>query len=187
MDSETFVHLDNVMIRYITFLLVILSACRNSDKRMGKEDIQAPPPQVAMDTTDGKQYVTVITDDDQPEDLTLSKPEILHIDKVLKYAVGVYNQDRKDYVTQLKLKDSLDSTYLSDLLIDLRYYRRQYLISMDKQGHKLVRVNAFCNSWDTDYWKTHEIVTQDGGKCYFNMLLDLTINKIVYFKTNGSA
>lgn len=163
---------------------ILLASCQQNHR---SEDIEIPPPQVAMDTTDGKQYVTVIIDEGQPEDLLLSKREVQHIDKVLKYAVGVYNRDRKDYVTQLKLKDSLDSTNLADLLIDLRYYRRQYIISMDKQRHKLVRVNAFCHSWDTDYWKTHEIVTHDGGKCYFNMLLDLTTNKIIYFKTNGSA
>lgn len=65
-------------------------------------------------------------------------------------------------------------------------YKRQYLPVIDSKGHKLVFANFFCRHYDRD-WKTRLFVVDDGGNCYFSMIVNLNTAEVKRLSVNGYA
>jgi hypothetical protein len=66
-------------------------------------------------------------------------------------------------------------------------YGRQYLAAIAPNGHIMVYVNCFCNPDDvpSEEDKHVLIIANDGGNCYFNLLIDLTSNLVISHGVNG--
>ncbi len=69
---------------------------------------------------------------------------------------------------------------------DLSEYKFQLISVLDEKSEKKVFVNAFCSPVDNK-WKTELFIVTDGGKCFFNLGLNLTNNTFNNFSVNGDA
>lgn len=67
-------------------------------------------------------------------------------------------------------------------------YFRQYCVLRDKEGHRIVFLNAFCSPGAAHAtWRKIWVEVQDGGACYFQALFDLTAGHVLEFSVNGEA
>jgi hypothetical protein len=116
----------------------------------------------------------------------LKPKDLAKLDSLLKGTINKYNQEQEliyiDEVNRHPL-DSLDKRYF---VIDLKLYKRQYVVTVNTNGEVEVWVNCFCSYWDRD-WKKEVIYVCDGGNCYFNLKINLTTGKCYDLYVNGSA
>jgi hypothetical protein len=168
----------------LTVIYILLSSCMQKHK---VNDIKIPPRDIGVDTTDGKQYKTIILDEGVPKDVSLSNREMMTLDIVLNRMVEQFNIEREAAFNEWKLRNPRSSDKISNSIIDLRYYKRQYIISLNDKREKIVRVNCFCSHGDSEFWKTNVVEVMDGGKCYFSLVVNLDTNQLIYFQTNGIA
>lgn len=68
----------------------------------------------------------------------------------------------------------------------LHDYSQQCLAGITQNGHVLIWINCTCEKISHEQLKTPYMV-EDGGYCFFNILIDLTANKIIDFYVNGDA
>lgn len=55
-------------------------------------------------------------------------------------------------------------------------YKMQFVCAVNSKGEKMLWVNAFCKSPNNDIytnWKENLVEVDDGGKCYWNLRLNL--------------
>jgi hypothetical protein len=57
----------------------------------------------------------------------------------------------------------------------------------NKKGEKEVWVNCFCDTWNSNRWKTEILFVEDGGNCYFNFRINLATKKYHDLGVNGEA
>ncbi|WP_162944995.1 hypothetical protein [Flavisolibacter nicotianae] len=80
-----------------------------------------------------------------------------------------------------------DATKEFSEYIDLRKYKLQYLPFADKKGRRMVYVNGFCDFEGFDYWKRSLVTVNDGGICFFQVSINLSMVKYERLYTNGYA
>jgi hypothetical protein len=102
---------------------------------------------------------------------TLDKADLAKIDVILEQCVKDYNSGQEAEFNKWRQLDS--ALKKEDFLISLADYYRQYVPIMNEENEKEVWVNAFCYHAG-DKWKTEIIKVEDGGKCYFNVKINLT-------------
>jgi hypothetical protein len=67
-------------------------------------------------------------------------------------------------------------------------YYRQYCVLRDKEGHRILYLNAFCAAPAAHVlWRDVWLENKDGGSCYFQVLFDLTTGRVLEFNVNGEA
>lgn len=72
--------------------------------------------------------------------------------------------------------------------IEAADYFRQYCVLRDREGHRIVFLNAFCSpAAARGTWQQTWVEVEDGGACYFQALFDLTAGRILEFSVNGEA
>jgi hypothetical protein len=96
----------------------------------------------------------------QPTDLTTD--EINETDKLTYQCITKYN----------------------DSLLDMTEYKRQYIPVLNDMGQKVVWVNYFCNN--LAYWKKQPVKTYGGGRCYFQLKVNLSEKYYYDFSVNGN-
>tara|TARA_R100001230_G_C5558193_1_gene83655 strand:- start:101 stop:511 length:411 start_codon:yes stop_codon:yes gene_type:complete len=66
-------------------------------------------------------------------------------------------------------------------------YDRQYVAAINEYGEKLVWINLFCDETLADFYDLRKERTNisDGGKCYFEIKVNLTKKEIIGYKHNG--
>jgi hypothetical protein len=108
-------------------------------------------------------YVVLLNPKDN---LALSMDELYEIKKILKKCIN----DNKT------------------LLFDYTKYKRQYSVYKDKNGDKIVHVNCFCGGASRfKDWKKQLVIVDDGGKCFFNIKINLKAKKYSDLDINGEA
>ena len=65
-------------------------------------------------------------------------------------------------------------------------YKRQYIVVTNRRDEKEVWVNCFCTDFGKNRKKQY-IYVRDGGPCFFNFKINLTMKKYYDFHVNGSA
>jgi hypothetical protein len=65
-------------------------------------------------------------------------------------------------------------------------YKKQYVPAITSNGQKKVWVNFLCSTSLFD-WRHKIILVDDGGDCYFNVLINLSDKSYSYFIVNGKA
>ena len=68
---------------------------------------------------------------------------------------------------------------------DQSLYKRQYVCYKNKKGEKIVYVDCFCTAYEG--WHKEMMVIDDGGKCFFNLKINLNTKKYFDFMVNGEA
>ncbi|MBW7868824.1 MAG: hypothetical protein H3C31_10905 [Brumimicrobium sp.] len=121
---------------------------------------------------------------DQAQATDLSKEELVQVETIFQNIVAKYNIDMKKRIR----KETNDSNEIenSELYIVPDTYKRQYLPVITQDGEKEVWVNCFCKNFG-DSWKHNVIQVFDGGKCYFNVKINLKYGTAYHFKVNGSS
>jgi hypothetical protein len=106
---------------------------------------------------------------------TLSQSDIDVIEKIFFQSIAEHDS---------ALKGDSKKYYSIDL--NQWNYRRQYVCYTTKKGEKIVYVDCFCAIVNKDRHKQMASV-EDGGKCFFNLKINLTTKKYFDFYVNGSA
>ncbi|MCQ9639664.1 hypothetical protein MP478_09685 [Chryseobacterium sp. WG14] len=154
------------MKHFLTIIPFILSiSCKNN-----KEPIIEYIPSIALDTLKEQNYIAIF-DDATEKKADLTQSELKIIDKNVIKAVNEYN----DKIENKKYR------------LNLRNYFRQYYVSTDSNGEKIVRVFCFCEHMDNNDWRTEKLIVHDGGKCYFNVVINITKQYHHDLKTHGIA
>lgn len=65
-------------------------------------------------------------------------------------------------------------------------YKRQYLGYIDS-GHRMICVNAFCDTTSHPEWREQIVIVFDGGNCYFHLRYDVDLMRFVGFGINSEA
>ncbi|MGC4103784.1 hypothetical protein [Ferruginibacter sp.] len=79
-----------------------------------------------------------------------------------------------------------DTTKEFSEFIDLKKYKRQYVPYIDSNGERKVYINCFCiDDFGFNYWKTQLVEVDDGGSCFFQVVINLTRQKDEWFTING--
>jgi hypothetical protein len=63
-------------------------------------------------------------------------------------------------------------------------YKKQFVPFTNAKGEKEVWVNCFCSDWGMN-WRTEIIMVEDGGSCYFNLTINLTLKSSYGLIVNG--
>jgi hypothetical protein len=102
--------------------------------------------------------------------LTLTQPDIYTIDSLLIQCIAAFHKSQTDHMNQL----AKESRQWKLILINLKEYKRQYIPYVDNNRQKTVWVNCFCS--DNVHWKNWDkyvVPVGDGGKCFFNVKINL--------------
>jgi hypothetical protein len=78
-------------------------------------------------------------------------------------------------------ENNIDTSYF--------HYKRQYVPFLNKTGQKKVWINCFCSDLNDEftYWKKSIVIVDDGGSCFFNLLIDLNSKAYSNFEENSGG
>jgi len=105
---------------------------------------------------------------------TLTQSDLTLIQTLLQKAINDYNDSR----------DSLHAGQRIDLTT--HHYKKQIIAATNSKGEKEVWINFLCKTEDFP-WKTTVMEVDDGGSCFFNLKINLTLKKTYDFAVNGDA
>lgn len=168
-------------------LVIILICCSNCSKyQKEKIDLENIQPEYLeekkSDTLTEPNYIAIF-DEKTKKKSFLTKNEMKIVNKNLEKSINEYNHQLKIKLAKWNRENRNIKWNFDKEKIDLRYYFRQYIISTNEDGDKIIRVFCFC-SYSGD-WENEIIHVHDGGDCYLNLRINLTKNKTEYFGING--
>lgn len=102
----------------------------------------------------------------------LTIKDIKMIDSLLNYCVEKYNIVAFKRYEEFQRNQPESKLVKSDFLIDIKEYKRQYTPVVNKKGEKIVWIFCLCHTND-NRWKKEKLLIKDGGKCYFNVQINL--------------
>ena len=111
---------------------------------------------------------------------------------LFKNAKATYLTDNEKAQVR-KLIDKAANDYNSklknaNLLIKTDEYKYQLVPVISENGEILVWANAFCNEFGKNFdWRNQLVTVDDGGKCFFNLYVNLKKNSYERFSVNGEA
>ena len=161
---------NNRIMYKLSFLGLILIALNCDSKK--QSNLKLPPREIEVGNLTDKEFYTVLQYDSSDKlfkygiSTTLNKKELSNIQRILEDAVSNINLTQK-------------------IKLDLNKYKRQYIAIINEAGEKEVWVNCFCQYDET--WKRNIVEVHDGGKCYFNLKINLSSNRYYDFYINGEA
>lgn len=118
----------------------------------------------------------------------LTENEIKQCEVLLISYIANYNSVEAKRRFNQVTKDNPNLEFdLEDFTINLRNYGRQFVAAVSENGSKIVFVNCFCDPEHYDYRKTKLVEVFDGGKCFFNLKINLTEKEVFDFRANGAA
>jgi hypothetical protein len=93
--------------------------------------------------------------------------------------------------SELKVVDEVFNICVNQNNIDTSYfhYKRQYVPFLNKDGQKKVWINCFCSDFGNDFtqWKKFIVLVEDGGSCFFSLIINLTDRSFSNFDVNGGG
>ncbi|MES2544360.1 MAG: hypothetical protein V4548_05705 [Bacteroidota bacterium] len=112
---------------------------------------------------------------------TLSKEEIIDIEKIISKEIDEIRLRRKKYFdlfSQKKIKRR-DENYV---------YRRQYIAVINKLGEKEVYINSFCGDGIYDInWRSKIQRFSDGGDCFLHIKVNVSKKIVTDFHVNSQG
>ena len=178
-----------MILRNVSYLLfcVLLFACAQTNSTNQKVPIIKPP------------ITNLDTLPDTPVNFDTSKIAILRVDTAYVWlfknttSINLVNKDIQtidrllsDCINAHNKKQ--DTTKKFSEYIDLKNYKRQYVPFTNSKGEKKVYVNCFCLSGGNFIeWKKLMHIVDDGGSCFFNVIINLTTIECEQLNVNRSA
>jgi hypothetical protein len=114
---------------------------------------------------------------------SLDTPEVEQINLLLKKCIDNFNLTQEFEYKRMLEVDS--SSRASEFFINLAFYQKQFVPVINASNQKEVWVNAFCYVKGVDKWHTELVREEDGGKCFFNVKINLTRNTFYNFSVNS--
>jgi hypothetical protein len=157
-----------IFIYLVAFSTLLLCSCKSK-----RTDLVLPPKEIAVNNLDGTEVYAIIKYNEKDSlfksatATNLTQKDISDIERILEHAVENYELFKKGK-------------------LDLNFYKRQYIPVKNNLGETEVWVNCFCQIAGEE-WKTNIVYVDDGGKCYFNLKINLTKSKYYDFYVNGKA
>lgn len=105
----------------------------------------------------------------------LSTKEILLLEALIKEKIASYNLGIEN--------DRFESFGIDTLRFE---YKRQYLPAKNGKGEKIVLANYFCQRHDRN-WKVEFIEVDDGGNCFFRIVVNLSTGEMSQLYINSLA
>jgi hypothetical protein len=167
------------------FSLLILVFCTKKQSEPELVDLVDFVDYKKADTSKVRDYIAIFDDKTEAKS-KLSKKELKIVDNLLINAVNIYNDSLKIKLNSWNKKDKTYHWDYEKEKLNLRYYVRQYSISTNENGDKVVHILCLC-SYDSEMWRNQRISVNDGGSCYLNAEINITKNKVEYFGTHGLA
>lgn len=120
---------------------------------------------------------------------SLESNDLKTIEKCLYATVTDYNQKRLAEFKKYKKQNPNYTGKEEDVIINLKYYKIQLMPVIPRvelKGSKMVWINCFCSTYSSN-WKENIIQAKGGGKCYFNLKINLSTKQYYDFIVNGVA
>ena len=174
---------------FLVFFLVFFYSCNSkSEKQSEERDVEIVDvkslERKKSDTLQEPNYIAIF-DEKTEKATTLTISEISIVKNQLENGVNKYNADLKIKLDKWNKEEGMIKWKFDNEKIDLRYYFRQYIVSTDKNGDKIVRVFCFCSY--PSFWRNEILQVNDGGSCFLDAKINLSKGKIEYFGTHGEA
>ena len=124
----------------------------------------------------------------------LTNSDIKLSDSILTIRIKNYNiEEEKRYEEACRAFQNHNIDKNGFIIDDLTRYRRQYLCVTNEKGEKEVLINFICErdfsgTWfqeNPDEWKRDLILADDGGNCFFRIIINLTTKTSYDFHVNG--
>jgi hypothetical protein len=116
----------------------------------------------------------------------LSSEDLDKIETILLQQVSNYNREEEEKFREYLKENPGRESDKKLFLIRIADYKRQLVAGMNPKGELVVWVNCFCSRHFED-WKNRIIIVEDGGKCFFNLTINLSKENCEGFYVNGSA
>lgn len=172
-------------------ILLITSSifsCNKIEKQVNDESELVPSKYIEQnqsDTLKEPNYIAIF-DQDSKKKTQLSINELRIINHNIIKGVNDYNDKLKIRLEKWNKESKTSTLDFEKEKLNLRYFYRQYFVSTNESGDKIVNVFCFCVYYDDD-WRKNQVYVMDGGNCYLNITINITKNKIEYFGTHGEA
>jgi hypothetical protein len=101
----------------------------------------------------------------------LSAPEIDSLEPIILHATRKYNSSLKNPAERLH---------------SLNQYKRQYMAVTTRNGQKEVWTNFLCDVNNVQ-WRKNIVFTEDGGSCFFSLVVNLSSHHYYHLFVNGDA
>jgi hypothetical protein len=102
---------------------------------------------------------------------SLSGLEIDSLEPIIRHATHKYNSSLKKPAERLHT---------------LNQYKRQYVAVTTRNGQKEVWINFLCDVNNVQ-WRKNIIFTDDGGSCFFSLVVNLSSHHYYHLFVNGNA
>jgi hypothetical protein len=179
--------------RIILTITIILSVigCRQKEKHIQENviDVNNRVDSITIDTS----VIAIIQFDttyhwlfENARPTELDYAELKQIEKILNECIDEYNPEQEQRFNEISTK-YIDETFrLTDFIIELDRYKRQYVPVINEKGEKEIWINCFCGEWEGRD-KNQILLVDDGGNCFFNLSINLSTEKYYGFMVNGVA
>jgi hypothetical protein len=166
---------------YILTLTLGLVSCNNftTEKNTDKSTLQTfssdetpPPPIVLVSKWTDKTVYTIINDNaiNHNRSYEMLPEDLRTVEEMFSLCISEFNGST-----------NTDKVNPSD-------YKRQYVPIMNEKDEREVWINCFCAFREhNEEWKKGIIRVKDGGKCYFNLKINLSKRFYYALNFNGEA
>ena len=113
----------------------------------------------------------------------LNEKEISALEPILDKCIKEYNAKQEQVYNDIHQK--YPDAKRENFMIDISRYKFQFIAATTPKGDKIIWVNCFCSN--EDYWEKQVVHDYDGGKCYFNLMIDLTKGFYYDFSVNANG
>ncbi len=169
--------------QYISFLigLLVLAASCKEEKTVAPDYSQ-----LKYDSTHIKIFYHDTANHGFPQG---SKPAPLYqddlsiTDSLFKACVTRFNNEQAALLKTIYEKVATEYRRPEYYLIDPSIYKKQYFPYTDENGGRVIFINCFCD--EQPAWRTRLVKQTGGGKCYFQLEVNLNKRKYSDFKVNA--
>ena len=113
----------------------------------------------------------------------LTEKEIGELEPILYQCIKEYN-DKQEQAYNANHSNPADAKR-KGFMIDISNYKFQFIAARTPKGDKIVWVNCSCAYFD--YWNKQIIRINDGGNCFFNLMIDVTKGFYYDFSVNANG
>lgn len=158
------------IVRKLIFVFLILAVSCKSLRKNSNVGIIGNSEYYILEFNPNETYPLFV----DAEPTTLSHEEIIFVENVIKGRVEKTISEWRSAT-----KNEYDENKYQ--------YDRQYVAALNEEGEKLIWINFFCNNdlgeiYDLRRERTN---TSDGGRCYFEIKVNLTNKEIIGYKYGG--
>lgn len=173
------------LVSVVTFVTMVLAGCQLSEKKNQENliaDAKIDTSVVAILPFDSS--TVWLEENGKPAEL--SDKEYSEVETILNNCIKTYNIEQEKEMKRIKENYSNAEVNRENFVIELKNYKRQYIVFTSSKQEKIVWINCLCDA-SGNYWKKELQLVDDGGNCYFNIRINLNTKQGYDLMVNGVA